>query len=233
MQDGMDLESAACATGRPAFQPLSYTGRRRDWDRLRDQCYEGLVGSDETAVRRVFERLWLARVPLVDQAEQLLAPTLQRLGEACEGGEVAGVRCRVAAGICERMLGWAVSCLDGPAAGAPLALIITPKGDDHRLPALMAGAVLREEGWAVRRVESMAVGEVVELSRRLPVALAVVSFALPGVADEAYHLRDALCEAPGITVVVGGPGRSLRELQQLPSGRSRDLGRIVPFVGEL
>jgi hypothetical protein len=207
MQGGMDLEAQAC-------QPLSYTGRRRDWDRLRDQCYDGLVAGDETAVRRVFERLWLARVPLVDQAEELLAPTLHRIGEACEAGTVSGVRCRVAAGICERMLAWAVSCLDAPAIGAPLALIVTPKGDDHRLPALMAGAVLRQNGWAVRHVEGMAVGEVVDLSRRVRPSVAVVSFALPDLLAAAGDLRDSLSEHAGLTVVVGGPGTTLRKLQQ-------------------
>lgn len=214
MQGEMDLEATAPVEGPPTGPPLSYTGRRRDWDRLRDQCYEGLVAGDETAVRRVFERLWLARVPLLDQAEQLLAPALSRLGEACEAGAVSRARCRVASGICERMLAWAVSCLDAPAVGAPLALIVTPKGDDQRLPALMIGAVLRHEGWTVRQIDHMAVSEVVDLARRLRASAAVISFTLPRLAGTADALRDRLGELPGVAVVVGGPGATLRGLQQ-------------------
>lgn len=198
---------------RRARQPLAYTGRRRDWDRLVDQCYEALVAGDETAARRVFERLWLARVPVVDQAEQLLGPVLQRMGTAGEAGTISGARCRMAAGICERMLAWAVSCLDEPAAGAPVAMVVTPKGDDHRLPALMAGTVLRESGWAVRQIEGVAVAEVVAVAGRLRPSLAVVSFALPDLAEAAADIRAQLGRA-GIAVVVGGPGESLSGLQE-------------------
>lgn len=212
----MDLESVARVLGEagPARQPLSYTGRRRDWDRLRDQCFDALVAGDETGARRVFERLRLARVPLLHQAEELLAPALHRIGEACEAGTVSSASCRVAAGIGERMLTWAVSCLDDPTPGAPLAMVVTPKGDDHRLPALMAGAVLRDGGWAARHIEGVAVGEVVDLVRRLRPSLAVVSFALPDLTGAAAEIREELEEATGVTVVVGGPGESLSALHE-------------------
>jgi hypothetical protein len=206
----LDLESAA----RRARQPLGYTGRRRDWDRLRDQCYDALVAGDETGARRVFERLRLARVPLLHQAEELLAPALHRIGEACEAGEVSSASCRVAAGIGERMLAWAVSCLDDPVQSAPLAMVVTPKGDDHRLPALMAGAVLRDGGWAARHIEGVAVGEVVDLVRRTPLSLAVVSFALPDLAAAAAEVREELEEATDVTVLVGGPGERLSALHE-------------------
>lgn len=157
----MDSEAVA-----RAGQPLPYTGRRRDWDRLRDQFSAALVSGDETGARRVFERLRLARVPLVDQSEQLLAPAMRRLGDECEVGSLSGARLRVAVGIAERALAWAVSCLDDARPGAPRAVVITPKGDDHRLPALMAATVLRDGGWAVRQIEGVDSGEVVALVRR-------------------------------------------------------------------
>jgi excisionase family DNA binding protein len=208
----MDVERLAEA--RRARQPLTYTGRRRDWDRLRDQCYDALVAGDETGARRVFERLRLARVPLLHQAEELLAPALHRIGEAREAGTVSSASCRVAAGICERMLAWAVCCLADPATGAPLAMVVTPKGDDHRLPALMAGAVLRDGGWAARHIEGVAIGEVVDLARRLRPSLAVVSFALPDLAGAAAEIREELGETAGITVLVGGPGEPLSALHE-------------------
>lgn len=218
----VDLESAARTLAvhseeRRARQPLPYTGRRRDWDRLRHQCYESLVAADETGARRVLERLRLARVPLLDQVEELLAPALQRVGDACAAGTVSRASCRIAAGIGERTLSWAVSRLDDPAPSAPLALVITPSGDDHRLPALMAGAVLRDGGWAARRIDGVAVGEVVELIRRVRPALAVVSFALSDLTETVAEIRAALEESTGVAVLVGGPGRRLRALHEQAS----------------
>ena len=211
---GMDLESAVRAQCPPALQPLAYTGRRRDWDRLRDQFYDALVTGDETGARRVFERLRLARVPLADQSGQLLAPAIHRIGEDCEVGTVSGARLRVAAGIAERVLAWAVSCLDDPLDGAPLALVVTPKGDDHRLPALMAGAVLRDGDWAVRHIEGVAAGEVVDVARRSRPALAVLSFALSDLGDAAADIGDELADELAIPVLVGGPGESLSALRE-------------------
>jgi excisionase family DNA binding protein len=202
------------AESRRAPQPLSYTGRRRDWDRLRAQFYEALVAGDETGARRVFERLRLARVPLADQSEELVAPALRRVGEDWEAAALSGGRLRVAAGIAERMLAWAVSCLDDPLVGAPLALVVTPNGDDHRLPALMAAAVLRDGGWAVRSVDGVAAGEVLDVARRCGPELAVVSFGWSDVASPAADLGRELGEALGVAVLVGGPGKPLRSLAE-------------------
>lgn len=214
----MDLESVA-GTG----QPLPYTGRRRDWDRLRDQFYDALIIGDETGARRVFERLRLARVPLAEQSEQLLAPAMRRIGDDCEVGTVSRGRLRVAAGIAERALAWAVSCLDDPRVGAPRVIVITPKGDDHRLPALIAAAVLRDGDWAVRHIEGVAAADVVAVARRSRPALAVVSFAVSDLSDVAADLHDQLADELGVPVLVGGPGEPLGALQEQADALHRSI----------
>jgi excisionase family DNA binding protein len=211
------------AETRRAPQALSYTGRRRDWDRLREQFHEALVAGDETGARRVFERLRLARVPLAEQSEQLVAPALRRLGDAWEAGTVSGGRLRVAAGIAERMLVWAVSCLDDPLVGAPRALVVTPKGDDHRLPPLMAAAVLRDGGWAVRHVDGVAAGAVVDVARRCRPDLAVLSFAVTDVAPAAADLGRDLAASLAIPVLVGGPGTAVSALGEQADAVRRTL----------
>ena len=206
---GMDLESAARAP-----QPLAFTGRRRDWDRLGDQFFDALATGDETGARRVFERLRLARVPLADQSEQLLAPAMRRMGDEWEVGTLSGARLRAAAGIAERVLAWAVSCLDDAQADAVRAMVVTPKGEDHRLPALMAAAVLRDGEWAVRQIEGVAASEVVAVGRRSQPALAVVSFALSDLSDAAEGLGHELGDELGIPVLVGGPGQPIAALRE-------------------
>src|SRR5947209_5737377 len=146
-------EVAEVAAKRQVRRPLAYTGRARDWDRLREQLHEALVAGDDTGARRVFEMVHLARVPILDQCEELLAPNLRRVGEEWVAGELSGARVRVAAGICERSLDWAVGRLPATTVAGAVALVVTPKNDEHRLPSLMAGAVLRDRGWLVREIQ--------------------------------------------------------------------------------
>lgn len=206
-----DVEAVAAV--REARRPLEYTGRGRDWERLCDQLHGAVVAGDDTAARRVFEMVHLARVSILDQCEQLLAPTLRRIGDEWEAGELSGARVRVAAGICERSLDWAVGRLGATASACGVALTITPKGEDHRLPSLMAGGVLREAGWAVRQVHGLAPSEVVDLAIRIQPALAVVSATLPEAVGTADEVRVDVHDAVGVPVVVGGPCTSLAGLR--------------------
>jgi excisionase family DNA binding protein len=202
----------AVATLRNARRPLTYTGRGRDWDRLREQLHRALVAGDDTAARRVFEMVHLARVPVLDQCEQMLAPSLRRIGDEWETGELCGARVRIAAGIAERVLDWAVGRLDAPDPAKGIALVVTPKGEDHRLPSLMAGAVLRDAGWAFREIEGVAASEVVDLARRIRPTLAVVSVTRREAVDAATEMQVDLGESLGLPVFVGGAGKSLAVL---------------------
>lgn len=202
----------ALGASRRARRPLEYTGRGRDWGRLREQLHGALVAGDDTGARRVFEMIRLARVPVLEQCRELLVPNLRRIGEEWEAGELSGARVRVAAGICERSLDWAVGRLDVPATVERAALVITPKGEDHRLPSLMAGAVLREAGWQVRQVRGVVPSEIVDLAERIRPALAVVSAVLPEAVETGGEVRRDLEESLGIPVLVGGPGKPLRAL---------------------
>lgn len=214
---------AAVATVRQLRRPLAYTGRARDWDRLREQLHRALVSGDDTGARRVFEMVHLARVPILEQCEQLLAPNLRRIGEEWESGELSGARVRVAAGICERSLDWAVGRLPAARACDGVALVVTPKDDEHRLPALMAGAVLRDRGWAVREVQGVVASEVVGLADRIRPAMTIVSVTVPEAAGAADHIRGAVEEALGLPVLVGGAGKSLRDLDDAAAERTASL----------
>ena len=205
----MDSESVA-----RGGQPLPYTGRRRDWDRLRDQFSAALLSGDETGARRVFERLRLARVPLADQSEQVLVPAMRGIGDECEVGTISGLACESPPGSPSgpspgRSPAWTTWPV-----GAPLAIVITPKGDDHRLPALMAATVLRDGDWAVRQIEGVDGAEVVAVARRLRPGSTVVSFALTDLGDAVAELAAQLADEVGVPVLVGGPGEPLSALQE-------------------
>jgi len=217
----------ALAQQRRAHQPLCYTGRRRDWDRLQSQLHGALVAGDETGARRVFERIRLARVPLLDQCEQLLAPVVHRIGDELSLGTIAAAQVRLAAGLAERSLAWYVGCL--PSRAWNTILVITPEGDAHRLPPLMATAVLREAGWGVHQISDLPTDGVVAAARRLRPVLAVVSATLDDAAEAAAELRARLQAEASVPVLTGGRGERLGQLVEdaaalataLPGGPSR------------
>lgn len=213
--EAADVERMAAV--RRAPRPLTYTGRSRDWNRLREQLHTALVAGDDTAARKVFEMVGLARVPMLEQCEELLAPTLRRVGEEWAAGELSGARVRVAAGICERSLDWAVARLNPADEPQGVALVVTPAGEDHRVPALMAGAVLRDRGWTVREVHGLDPCEVSGLAERIRPELAVVSVTVTDAVGLADSVRADL-HSLGVPVLVGGPGKSLRVLDEEASG---------------
>ncbi len=206
--DPRDVEALAAA--RRAPRPLSYTGRRRDWDRLREQLYEALLAGDETAARRVFERVRLGRVPLLEQCGELLTPTMERLADAWAGGELSAARLRLAIGIAERVLALAIGWV--PAGSRGLALVAPSEGDRHRLGGLMIAAVLRDAGWAVCRLGAIPAAEVVAVARRTRPAVAVVAVGETSGLEAAGALQARLQTETGIPVLIGGPRQDLAAL---------------------
>jgi MerR family transcriptional regulator, light-induced transcriptional regulator len=200
----------ALAEARRTRQPLSYTGRNRDWDRLREQLHDALVAGDETAARRVFERVRLGRVPLREQCDQLLTPTVERIAGESARGEISAARLRLAVGIAERSLALAVGWVTAGSRG--LVLVARPEGDRHPLNGLMAAAVLREGGWAVCRVGAIPDDDVVAVARRTRPALAVVSVGEAAGLEAAGVLQARLQSDSGIPVLVAGPGQELAGL---------------------
>lgn len=208
--DPRDVEALAVA--RRARRPLSYTGRRRDWDRLRDQFHEALLAGDETAARRVFERVRLGRVPLLEQCGELLTPTMERLADAWASGELSAARLRLAIGIAERSLALAIGWVATGSRG--LALVARPEGDRNRLAGLMIAAVLRDAGWAVCRLGAIPAAEVVAVARRARPAVAVVAVGETSGLEAAGVLQARLQSEAGVPVLIGGPRQDLAALAE-------------------
>jgi MerR family transcriptional regulator, light-induced transcriptional regulator len=206
--DHRDVEALSAA--RRARRPLSYTGRRRDWDRLRDQLHEALVTGDETAARRVFERVRLGRVPLLEQCGELVTPTMDRIAAGWASGELSAARFRLAVGIAERSLALAISWVAAGSRG--LALVSRPEDDRHRLGGLMIAAVVRDAGWAVCCLGAIPAAEVVAVARRTRPAVAVLAVGEATGLEAAGVLQARLQSELGIPVLVGGPGQDLAAL---------------------
>ena len=202
-----DVQSFAAS--RRAGQAVGYTGRSRDWAGLVEQFYRAAVTGNETGARRVFERLHLARVPMLEQCEELVAPVARRLDAEFRDGAVLAAQVRLAAAISERLLRWAASRLPVPAAHR--ALVVTPAGERHHLPVAMASSILRAERWAVAEIAGGAEpADLLAFAARMEPGFVVISTTVTEAA--AKDLAAALSGTLRSPILVGGAGAPLREL---------------------
>jgi MerR family transcriptional regulator, light-induced transcriptional regulator len=120
-----------------------------------------------------------------------------------------------ASAICERLIATRAHQPQGRPRG--IAVVATPPGERHALPALMAAACLREDRWLVHHLAAdLPVAEVTGLANRVGADLVVLSSAASQAARAARRAaREIASSAPGLGVLAGRPGDSVSELRQL------------------
>ncbi len=202
----------------------------RSWDQHRDTLYATLIDGNELEARSVVDRLHELNVPLLELCEELLAPTMRRVGEAWHAGDVSIPEEHRATAIAERLLARVSTNPRGRPRGT--AMVVAAPGDHHSLPSAMAALVLRDERWKVHHLGSnLPVHDLLEFAKKIQADLVVLSVTFrPGDAENgAYNgtrdihgLVDAL-EAQGHRVLLGGPGRTLTELVELANTRSSSM----------
>jgi excisionase family DNA binding protein len=193
---------------RRAPKPAPPVARVRAWQPIVARLVDDLLTGDELRARVAIERLHLDGIHCVDICQSLLVPALEEVGARWQAGTVSVAEEHRASAICERAL---ARISDHPR-GRPrgVALVLTPPGESHHLPALMATLALRADRWRVHHLGTDVPGDdVLALAARLSPRLVVLSTTLTAMADEA---RTFGTRFDGSHVLVGGPGRSLEEL---------------------
>jgi excisionase family DNA binding protein len=188
--------------------------RVRDWDAQADRLHAAIMAGDETGARHAFDRL--ARgVPLAELCERVVAPALRRVGEDWAAGGVSIAAEHRASAICERLIATRTSQPQGRPRG--IAVVATPPGERHGLPALMATACLREDRWLVHHLAAdVPAAEVAALAREAGAGLVVLSSATTEASCTATEAAAEITRSvPGLTVLTGRPGDSLSGLRQL------------------
>jgi len=195
--------------------------RVRDWAAQAGRLHAAIMSGDETLARHIFDRL--ARgVPLTDLCERVIAPALCRIGEDWADGETTIATEHRASAICERLIAARTRQPQGRPRG--IAVVSTPEGERHGLPALMATACLREDRWLVHHLAAdLPVNEVTGLARLAGASLVVLSSATTEsarLAREAAH--DIMRSAAGLHVLTGQPGDPLSRLRELARAATAD-----------
>ena len=188
--------------------------RVRDWAAQADRLYAAIMSGDETLARHLFGRL--ARgVPLTELCERVIAPALYRVGQDWAAGEVTIAAEHRASAICERLIAARTQQPQGRPRG--VAVVTTPPGERHGLPALMATACLREDRWLVHHLAAdLPVGEVTGLAVLARAGLVVLSSATTEGAQRGGEAAEEITRsAEWLRVLAGRPGDTLSQLQQL------------------
>ncbi len=189
----------------------------RDWAAQSRQLYEALAKGDETLARKRLARL-AGGVPLLGLCEHVIGPALRRIGDDWAAGRVTIAQEHRASAICERLIAGHASQPGGRPRG--VAVVTTPPGERHGLPALMAAVCLREDHWLVHHLaDDIPVAEVTWLAGQVGAGLVVLSSATTSAARRARGAAGEITAAlPGVTVLTGRPGDSLHDLRARAAG---------------
>jgi MerR family transcriptional regulator, light-induced transcriptional regulator len=214
---GYEVEAtdvAALAGRRRQGRPPGRRIEVRDWPAQADQLYAAIVAGQETHARHWLGRL-AAGAALVDLCERVIAPALRRIGEDWAAGQVSIAQEHRASAICERLIAAHARQPGGRPRGR--AVVATPPGERHGLPALMAATCLRQDRWLVHHLATdLPVAEVTQLAATVRADLVVFSSATPQGARRArFAARDAAAADPRPLALAGRPGDSLQDLIQL------------------
>jgi excisionase family DNA binding protein len=194
----------------------------RDWAARADRLYWEIVLGDETQARRWLDGM-ASGVTLLDLCERALAPALRQIGDNWAAGRLTIAEEHRATAICERLL--ATRAQQPPGRPRGTAIVATPPGERHGLPALMAATCLREDRWLVHHLATdLPFGEVTGLALDVRASLIVFSTTIPDAGHSAGEAaREITAAHPELDAIVGRPGDSLHLLRQLarnPRGRA-------------
>lgn len=185
----------------------------RDWAAQAVRAHDLLVAGDERGARRLIARLHDGGVPVLETCDRVLAPALRRIGDEWAAGAVSVAEEHRAAAICERIL----APLAVPGRGRPrgVCVVATAPGEAHRLPGLMATAVLREAHWRVHHLATeVPTDALLGLVRSVHADVVVLSIASTEARAAARRTARAV-EGAGVPVHIGEPGASLVTLLEL------------------
>lgn len=149
-----------------------------------------------------------------DLVTQVLAPTLDQIGQRWESGEICVASEHAASALLRTQLGALLAAQ--PVGGKPPVVCTTPAGEQHELGALLAAVLIAMHGrraiFLGANLPAEQVAQAARLSKAGAVALSLVGIS----SDLARQELLTICKAlpPGVEVLVGG--RRVAELPGLP-----------------
>lgn len=209
--DVRDGDVRALADPRTAGAPPPPGIRVRDWAVKSARLHAALVAGDETVARQRV-RMLASGIPLVDLCAHVIAPALSQIGADWASGQLTIGAEHRASMTCEQLIMLAASQPQGMPRG--IAVVTTPPGERHGLPALMAAACLRQDRWLVHHLAcDLPIPEVAAMARDTNADLVVLSTSTDAAAALAADAAAQITAAAGSArVLIGQSGDSLHDL---------------------
>lgn len=208
--------SAGQRARRTAPTPAQRADQR---DRFRDAL---LVGDEQLA--RSLARRALSTMSVTELLDQIVAPSMHDVGLQWQQGTLTIWTEHRATAIVGRILGDVAPRPRGRRRGR--AVVASVAGDRHALATEMAVAALREDHWRVHHLGSDVPGdEIVDFCRSETVDIAVLTVTVSIDSSSLMSVQERLAGL-GVRAIVGGPGRTLSELQIL-AGRRRSSATAI------
>ena len=209
--DSKAVESAGKRRDAPAKpRPLQ---PRAGGDQLRSRIYSHLVAGNEREARKQIARLLDEGWTLSSAAQEFLVPALRRIGEEWSNGQVSVAVEHRASATVERIVGEHHPAPRGRRRGT--AVVATPSGERHSLPALLATVALREDNWHVHHLGAdIPLEDLVDFCAAQGVDLAVLTVTTPSNERAAVKGAEMLLRV-GVPALVGRPDATLDDLRRL------------------
>jgi MerR family transcriptional regulator, light-induced transcriptional regulator len=180
----------------------------RDWGHQIQRLTAALDAGDERAARDVVDRLAEGGISPVELCDELLAPVLRRIGDQWAAGVATVADEHRASAICERLL---ARFPTRRTRVRGTAVVGTPAGEHHGLPAFMAAVALRWDGWRVHHLASdIPASDLAAFLERERPDLLVLSVTV--VDDAATRAARQAAEQYGVPVLTGRAGQRLSDL---------------------
>ena len=204
-----EVERFIDARSRPAPPPTRTVVR--SWAAQVQRLYLTLSIGDELGARQVIDRLSDGGVPAVDICENLIAPTMRKIGEDWAAGAVTVAEEHRASAISGRLLARITSHPRGRPRG--VALVGTPPTEQHGLPAAMAAVVLRADRWKVHHLDvQVPLEDLAAMADSVAADVIVLSLTWPDGLALGERFVEALADATTVPLLVGRPGDRLSDL---------------------
>jgi methanogenic corrinoid protein MtbC1 len=193
---------------------------------LNQRMYGHLVAGEESQADRLIAALVETGVTVSAVAQDVLVPALRQIGEEWRAGHLEIAVEHRASAIVERILASHSPKPRGRRRGT--AAVAALAGDRHVLPTALAAICLREDNWLVHHLGAdLPSDDLLVFCRRHHVDLVVLTVTTTKLRPAANRTAEQL-QRLGLRVLVGGPGRSLDELQQLARQERRQHSTADP-----
>jgi len=180
---------------------------------LSQRMYDHLLAGEERQAERLIGGLLEDGVSVTAIAQDVLVPALREIGEQWRAGRLEISAEHRASAIVERILAGHYPNPRGRRRGT--AAVAALSGDRHALPTTLAAICLREDNWLVHHLGAdLPAEELMRFCSREHVDLVVLTVTVSELRGAATRTAEQL-HGLGLRALVGGPGRSLQELQHL------------------